>query len=201
MIGEGSFIRIMGQRVLLRDPLPADALWDFRWGTVETAWQDWDAPWEGATVTAVEQLSAKDIVERLQRGFARFAEHPPTPRTSLRVDRVAGPPLGWANQYHHDPEARLTYAGIVICESAYWGHGLGTEAFRLWISYLFTHLELAEVRTATWSGNARMVRVADKCGFTLTKREASRREVRGKRHDALTFRLTRERWEQTSGRS
>jgi len=200
MTDGSSFIRIMGQRVLLRDPLPADALWDFRWGTVETAWQDWDAPWEGAAITPIEQLSAEDIVQRLQRGFARFAEPGPIPRNYLRVDRIGGPPLGWVNSYHHDPEARVTWAGVSICESAYWGQGLGTEAFRLWIGCLFTHLDLAEVRTATWSGNARMIRVAEKCGFTLINRIPRNREVRGEWYDGLTFQLTRERWERTRGR-
>ncbi len=188
-------VRIVGDRVLLRDPLPADALWEFRWGTVETVWQDWDAPWEGAAITSVERFSSGDVMRYLEQAFARMAEPLPTPRASLRVDLIGGPPLGGVSHYHHDSEARLTYAGIDIRESAYWGQGLGTEALGLWIAYLFTHLDLGQIRLGTWSGNTRMIRVAGKCGFELVDRRVGVRQVRGEWYDAMEFSLARERWE------
>lgn len=192
-------VQIVGNGILLRDALPADALWDFRWATVETAWLDWDAPWEGAAVRAVETFSVEDIERYLSQRFADIAAPLATPRPGFRVDLVSGLPLGVVNQYHRDPEARSTYAGIGIRESAYWGRGLGTEAFRLWIGYLFTHYDLARVRTATWSGNTRMVRVAEKCGFTLLSRNPRSRQVRGEWYDGLEFMLVREDWDGWTG--
>ena len=52
--------------------------------------------------------------------------------------------------------------GIGLPEEETWGQGYGTEALRLLLGHLFGTLELEEVRTATWSGNVRMICVADK---------------------------------------
>jgi RimJ/RimL family protein N-acetyltransferase len=98
------------------------------------------------------------------------------------------------SHHHHDPAARVTRVGINICESAYWGQGLGTEALHLWVGYLFEGLDLRSVRLGTWSGNDRMVRCARKCRFALVERRAGERDVRGERYDALEFELTREEW-------
>jgi RimJ/RimL family protein N-acetyltransferase len=189
-----TFVQIIGSRVLLRDPLPEDVEARLRWSTVETDWQDWDAPWEGKGVTPPEQMEAarNSLREQIARSL-------PTPRTQLWVQVVGGPLLGWVNHYHYDPEARLAYAGINICESAYWSRGLGMEALRLWIGYLFSRLELDFIRAATWSGNTRMLRVAEKCGFELVKCDVGRREVLGETYDGLEFELTGAKWDVVEG--
>jgi len=183
-------IEVRGERVLLRDPLAGDVEARLRWSSVEVAWQDWDAPWNGKGLTPPEQIE-----EARRRLRERIAKPLPTPRTELWIERIGGPLLGWVSQYHYDPAVRTTWVGVNICESAYWGQGLGTEALGLWIAYLFAQLDLASVRTATWSGNVRMVRVAEKCGFVLVKTTAGAREVRGERYDALEFELDRRSWE------
>ena len=182
-------IEVRGQRVLLRDPRPEDVEARLRWTTVEIVWQKWDAPWEGRAITPADRVD-----EARQRLLVKIAEPLPTPRKTLWVERVRGPLLGWVNHYHHDPGARVTYVGIDICESAYWNQGLGTEALLLWIDYLVKELELTCVRTATWSGNERMIRCVEKCGFVLDKVNRGSREVRGKRYDGLEFVLTRRDW-------
>jgi RimJ/RimL family protein N-acetyltransferase len=67
------------------------------------------------------------------------------------------------------------------------------------MDYQFAQPGLACLCAATWSGNVRMVRVAEKCGFSLTNREVGKREVRGGRYDGLTFALTREQWMERKG--
>jgi len=183
-----SGVIVRGQRVLLRDPRPEDVEARIRWATVETAWRDWDAPWEGKSVLPAEQAE-----EWRRRALARTGEALPTPRTKLYVERIGGPLLGWVGRYV-DKADGTTRLGVDICESAYWGRGLGTEAFRLWIDYLFAHLDVERLGTATWSGNARMVRCAEKCGFVVEQRTPDAREVKGRKYDALKFVLTRARW-------
>ncbi len=179
---------VRGKRVLLRDPRPADVDARLRWATVETEWQNWDAPWEGP----VEELVEARVSKYAANIAASIAQPLPSPRRQLWVERIGGPLLGWVGQYHHDPEARVIHVGIDICESAYWNQGLGTEALLLWIDHLVKELDLTCVRTATWSGNHRMVRCAEKCGFVADKVHRGSREVRGERYDGLDFILNQE---------
>lgn len=181
-------VEVRGRRVLLRDPRPEDVEARLRWATVETEWQNWDAPWEGP----VEELKEARVSKYAANIAASIAKALPSPRKQLWVERIGGPLLGWVNRYHHEPEARVTHVGIDICESAYWNQGLGTEALLLWIDYLVKELDLTCVRTATWSGNLRMVRCAEKCGFVVDKVNPGSREVRGKRYDGLEFILNQE---------
>jgi len=193
------FVRIRGERVLLRDPQPEDVEARVRWRTVEIAWGEWDAPWEGNEPVPPERI------EGLRRHLREQMAAPlPRPRTQLWIERIGGPLLGWVNRYHDDPAERSTWVGIDICESAYWGQGLGTEALRLWLSYLLSELRfprgeeasfcpvqdaLRRVRLGTWSGNLRMIRCAEKCRFVLVDRRVGVREVRGERYDAVEFAL------------
>ena len=90
--------------------------------------------------------------------------------------------------------------GIGLPEADTWGQGYGTEAVRLLLGYLFHGMGLAEVRTATWTGNARMMRVAQKCGFSEVDRypHEARVTVRGEPLVIVEFTLYRTRWEAQS---
>jgi RimJ/RimL family protein N-acetyltransferase len=186
---------IRGERVLLRDPRPEDAEARVRWVTVETAWQEWDAPWEGPSLVPPERAEQHRRKLREQK-----PEPPPTPRKRLYIERIGGPVLGWVGRYTDQADGTIRL-GLDICESAYWGQGLGTEALRLWVGYLFDNLDVDRLGTATWSGNERMIRCAEKCGFVIVEREPGVREVRGRKYDALKFVLTRERWAEGGGDS
>jgi RimJ/RimL family protein N-acetyltransferase len=194
MTGSSSFIMIAGQRVLLRDPRVEDIHVRLRWSTVDTAWEDWDAPWEGKGLTPPGEAMRIDLTS------TRISWPLPIPRRQLWVQAINGPLLGWVNSYHYDPDARLIWAGVDICESSCWGRGLGTEAFRLWMDYQFVRRDINTIRTGTWSGNVRMIRVAEKCGFSLMAREAHKREVRGAWYAGLVFECTRQTWSEWKGK-
>jgi len=181
-----SVVEIIGNRVILRDPRPEDVDARLRWVTCEVAWQEWDAPWEGRSLALPgrEDEARRAILESMSKPL-------PTPRNQLWIEHKGGPLLGWVNHYHYDEKERTTWVGINICESSFWGQGLGTEALRLWLGYLFDSLDLECVRLGTWSGNVRMIWCAEKCGFVLAKRSVGLREVRGERYDALEFEVAR----------
>ena len=67
------------------------------------------------------------------------------------------------------------------------GKGLATHALRLFMAYLRT-LGFTELYTQTWSGNERMIGLAEKLGFTECCRKPGLRTVRGQQYDGLTFR-------------
>jgi len=182
-------IELRGERVVLRDQRPSDVDARLRWLTTEIEWGYWDAPWEGNDPLPPERI------DEVRRGMLDAMRNPlPSPRARLFIELVHGPLIGWVNSYDHDPVDRSARVGIDICESAHWGRGLGTEALRLWIDYLFAGLDLERVRMATWSGNERMIRVAEKLGFVLEERVPDAREVRGRRYDSVRFALTKQTW-------
>ena len=142
---------------------------------------EWDAPWEGNEPTALHKSEVSQALSVAQLDT----------RQILYIQVTDGPLLGWVNRYDHDPVGSIVWAGINICQSGSWGQGLGTEALRLWTDYLFKSLDVTTIKAGTWSGNMRMIRCAEKCGFVLANRIPDLREVRGRLYDGLEFTLTR----------
>ena len=127
--------QVRGDRVLLRDLRADDVEQRIRWVTVEMAWQQWDAPWEGVT-----RVSADRTDERKHEYLRGMTEPLPTPRDQLWIERIGGPLLGWVSQGPDESDPSAIWVGINICESAFWNKGLGTEALQLWVDYLFANL-------------------------------------------------------------
>lgn len=186
----GDVVEVRGKRVILRDPTVEDIEAELRWTTVETAWQEWDAPWEGRALTSPERVEAVR-----QAKLEKLAQPLPSPRERLSVERIGGPLLGWVCHYRYDPGQRTTWVGINLCESSLWGQGLGTEVLCLWIGYLFNELDLHRIGTETWSGNERMIRCALKCGFVEEGRFRETVEYQGRRWDSVKLGLLRREWE------
>ncbi len=56
--------------------------------------------------------------------------------------------------------------GIIIFNEAYWGQGIGSVALPLWIDTVFAeHPDLVRIGLSTWSGNTRMMHLAEKTGL------------------------------------
>ena len=76
--------------------------------------------------------------------------------------------------------------GIDIPPQSCRGKGYGYEAFKAAIEYLASK-GMKEIYTQTWSGNTRMIALAEKLGFREVCRKKDFREVRGEKFDGLTF--------------
>ena len=63
----------------------------------------------------------------------------------------------------------------------------------MFIKYLIDK-GIDDIYTQTWSGNERMVHIAEKIGFEEYRRKKEFRLVRGKKYDGLTFRLNMEKF-------
>ena len=104
--------------------------------------------------------------------------------------------IGWVNIYRTmTVDVHMTEAGIIIVEDELWNQGLGTEAFGLWVDYVFEAHNLARLGAATWSGNPRMVRVAEKLGFKVEGRIRNGCEVKGRFYDRIKLGILRSEWE------
>jgi putative hydrolase of HD superfamily len=86
--------------------------------------------------------------------------------------------------------------GIVIFNENYWGNGIGYKALKLWIDEIFTeNPKLIRLGLSTWSGNLRMMRLAEKLGL---KKEAVYRKARivdNQYYDSVSYGILKEEWQ------
>lgn len=187
-------MEIKYQNIVLRDRRESDIDDDIRWNTVDTQWALWDAPWEMEV-----ELPKFDPASYREEEIQRLSTPKEGFRWSFEVDTAEGCHIGSVNSYLIDEnydwirtvitDQKVFYTlGIEICDSRFWGRGLGTQALTAFIRY---HLEKGntDLCLQTWSGNERMVRTARRLGFAVCHREEGTRQVRGGVYDGLTFRL------------
>lgn len=160
-----------------------------KWHVEDMEWQRWDAPWEKI------EHDENSLRERLERILSR-------PRQKLQgrlqICHFDGNYIGWVSFYRLSSEENDIAIGIDIPEQSYWGKGLGEQAFKLWISYIFNVKEIDYIYCETWSGNTRMIKLAQKCGFEIVDIDRGYRQVEGKPVDGLKFKLDKEKFYQNN---
>jgi RimJ/RimL family protein N-acetyltransferase len=187
-------MKITGLRVVLRDERRIGDDDDFfRWLNLAewNYYDEPDQPFKPISRAAFEKL----LAERQRRVRA-----PGSDSHTWQIDTVEGRHIGWINYYQLDERAGRAYVGLDLPEEETWGQGYGTEALSLLIDYLFGEKGLQEVRAATWTGNKRMRRCAEKCGFQEVARLPHRAQfsVRGEPLERIEFAISRSKWRDSS---
>jgi RimJ/RimL family protein N-acetyltransferase len=176
-----------GESTILRDARPEDTDHYVRW-IRSGEWREFDAPWE--------RLAANTNTYLLRDNFEqRFLLDRKLPRAKLIIATSDDHPIGWVNRYVEPRFSDFWLVGICICEDQYLGQGLGREALKLWINYLFENSEIHRIGLATYSFNPRMIRVAERLGF---EHEGTDRQIinwRGQWLDRLHYGMLRSEWE------
>ena len=113
---------------------------------------------------------------------------------TTRLIEVGNNPVGRVSYYWECEETRWLEMGVIIYDSRYWSIGIGRQALRLWISHLFSKLEIARVGLTTWSGNIRMMVCAEKLGLKLEARLRKVRYYQGEYYDSIKYGILREEW-------
>ncbi|SMO70353.1 GNAT family N-acetyltransferase [Melghirimyces algeriensis] len=101
---------------------------------------------------------------------------------------------GTVGRYWVDKETNWMEIGLVIFDSRYWSGGYGTEAFQMWIDYLFQNVDTVRLGTSTWSGNERMIRLAARCGMVEEGRIRKAQIVEGAYYDSVKMGILKEEW-------
>ncbi len=191
-------MKIKAQNIVLRDMRESDIDDDVRWNTTETEWGLWDAPWETEEeiVGFDEDAYRKKEMESLQKPL-------PEHRLTFEIETADGVHIGGVSSYCIDEDCQYLSSkpdteeerkkarwavGLDICESAYWSGGWGTQALAAWVRYYLEN-GYSQLYTQTWSGNFRMIGLAEKLGFRECRRKKGIRQVRGGVYDGLTFAL------------
>ncbi|WP_342039399.1 GNAT family protein [Gracilibacillus kekensis] len=108
--------------------------------------------------------------------------------------------IGYVTVYWIDKNSNWVETGIVIYDKNFWNGGYGSEAYKLWIDFLFNSTEFIRLGMSTWSGNIRMIKIAEKLGMKEEARIRKARVVNGEYFDAIKMGILREEWEKRSNK-
>ncbi|MDM8098546.1 MULTISPECIES: GNAT family N-acetyltransferase [Oceanobacillus] len=157
-------------------------LWELIFKEEKPEWKKWDAPYFPHQAKSYEAFLTE------QAHWINSEKY-----WAVELD---GHILGTISYYwEHQPSCWLEI-GIVLHEAASWGKGIGTRALKLWINHLFNQLPLVRIGLTTWSGNMRMIRVAEKLGMQMEARIRKVRYYQGEYYDSIRMGMLREEWEQ-----
>ncbi len=84
-------------------------------------------------------------------------------------------------------------------DSLYWGRGYATEAARAMVAFGFDTLHLERVWAECVAENVASVRVLEKVGLRLEKREPAHQFIKGRWHDRLVYAIDAEEWREQQG--
>lgn len=189
----GVIMKIEHTDIVLRDMVESDIADYVRWFTAETEWAMFDTPWETLESDAETEHTAwreyYETVKNLNNSVLR---------RKFEIE-WKGRHIGWVSSYQIDENCKSVgkmkngqtvyrAIGIDICETDCWGKGIGTHSLNAFINYYFEN-DIDEIYLQTWSGNIRMIRCAERLGFTECNRWVGGCAFDGQQFDWLTFRL------------
>lgn len=159
-------------------------IWQMGFREEKPAWKEWNAPY-------FDDYQPYNSFDH----FKQSAEYRSLTSEQNRGIFLDGQVIGAISRYWECEATRWLEIGLVIYDSRYWSGGHGTTALKQWVTdtfEAFPHIE--RVGLTTWSGNLRMMRAAEKLGFT---KEATIRKVRywqGHYYDSVKYGILREEW-------
>ena len=179
-------IVIHGNKVILRSAdiqdLKACYYWEYKDEKQEA--QKWNRPFSSPDGTT----QAEFIDE-----WKNFELFPGVP--GLLVIEADNQLIGIVDADWVDKNTNWLEIGIIIYKPEYWGNGYGTEAFKLFINYLFTNTPLHRLGITTWSGNVRMTKTAAKLGMKEEGRIRQARSLNGEYYDVVKMGILKCEWE------
>jgi RimJ/RimL family protein N-acetyltransferase len=176
--------KIIGEKVVLKEATKEDIdeLYFWKYEEKEQAAKKWNGPY-----IPEEKISKEEY--RKQWGQEIFSAIP----ASLII-KGDGKAIGYVGSYWVDKNTNWLETGIVIYDKKFWNGGYGSEAYKLWIDFLFTSTDLHRLGMSTWSGNRRMMKVAERIGMKEEARIRNARTVDGEYFDAIKMGILREEW-------
>lgn len=197
----GEAVIAAGKSVRLRH-WSADDLGPYReWLRPHQEWHQWDGPY----FPVISDADADRHLERLagiveQQGGRAWSRTDAGSDDTLPValavvaDARTDDLVGTVSWHWESRETDWARMGISIYEPGLRGSGRGTEALRLWTTYLFRATPWRRLDYSTWSGNEAMVRVGQKLGFRMEGRFRDARVVGGQVYDSVVMGVLRDEW-------
>lgn len=177
---------VLNHNVLIRKIEHEDIpeLYELIYEEEQPEWKKWDAPYfplEHVSYTVFQEYTSKEMLE----------DGEPAHRMIIQINDEI---VGTVNYYWEHKPSNWMEVGIVIYKPKYWNGGYGTAVLKMWIDYLFKKLPIVRVGLTTWSGNERMMKVAEKLGMQLEGRLRKCRFYNNTYYDSIRMGLLREEW-------
>jgi RimJ/RimL family protein N-acetyltransferase len=151
-------LELKGARISIRpvswDDLPILCRW-------------WNDP---AIMREVRAEKFKPTLEQVQKSWLLW-QNPDPKDFHLFVICLSGRAIGEIGYRYEDSEQQSASVDIKIGEPSLWGQGLGTEAVKLFVAYLFDRLNVQHIIAQPGDWNIRSIRLFEKCGFIEIRRE------------------------------
>jgi len=104
------------------------------------------------------------------------------------VNKESDEIIGQVNWYWKSEETLWMEIGIVIFNEDYWGKGIGHNALTMWIDETFNeNPKLVRIGLSTWSGNLRMMYLAEKLGLIKEAIYLKARIVDNEYYDSVSY--------------
>lgn len=158
-----------------------EKMWELIFKEEAPDWKKWDAPYFPHDAMTYEAFL---------KGSSKYME-----QNDFWVITINDIVCGIVSYYFEDSQSVWLEVGIVIHEGQNWNKGIGTRALKLWVDHIFNTLPQVRVGLTTWSGNERMIRVAEKIGMQLEARIRKVRLYEGNYYDSIRMGILREEWE------
>ena len=182
--------------ITLRDYVLADVEDEIRWTNEETEWFHSEAPWMTLEPVDADELRADmaEIINDMPEDAIRWrfeivvdGQHIGQVSSSFWDSDFERTPWDSIDQSKNAPQNNsIRVLGIEICETEYWGKGIGAKALAAFMEY-YRNLGESHFLLETWSGNLRMLGCARKLGFYEVKRTKGAITVDGNEFDELVL--------------
>ena len=160
------------------------------WNIGNHEWMKFNGPY-------YPKLTEQEVENQIQTYQLKIKEDNwETPRKRLVIADLENDHLiGTVSWYWQSEATNWKSIGIAIYNDLYWNKGIGYEALKLWIDYLFEKApSIVRLDLRTWSGNHGMMQLAKKLGFKEEARFRKARIVNGAYFDSIGMGILREEW-------
>jgi putative hydrolase of HD superfamily len=165
------------------------------------AYQYWNHPnrehhkFNGPYYGVMSETELQNMIETLRSRLSNNEENI-FPNKEVIVNAETDELIGTVNWYWKSEETQWMEVGLVIFNENYWGKGIGASVLKMWIDKVFaSNPEIVRLGLSTWSGNVRMMKLAEKLGLIKEAVYRKARIVDGQYYDSVSFGTLREEWE------
>ncbi|MDN2453097.1 GNAT family protein [Lactobacillus sp. UCMA15818] len=160
-----------------------ESFWGVAYSNPDAEWTKWNGPYFKGKLP-----KKNEFIKKI--GPADFVNN--EFKNVIIVDEQI---VGMVSAYYEDGKLeRWLDVGIVIYSTEKWQKGIGKVALKLWINHVFSIVSLPHIGLTTWSGNLRMIGLAESLNL---EKEAQIRKVRfwqGKYWDSVKYGVLRANW-------